>query len=57
MDIQISNVFETRRGIDCFNIENYNNSENFKYREFRVLKSGELYCLDVPIKNVYQELQ
>ncbi|KAL4130756.1 hypothetical protein QTP88_008148 [Uroleucon formosanum] len=36
MDIQISNVFETRRGKRCFNIENY------KYSEFRVLKSGDL---------------
>jgi hypothetical protein len=36
MDIQISNVFETRRGKRYFNIENY------KYNEFRVLKSGDL---------------
>ncbi|KAL4088687.1 hypothetical protein QTP88_023771 [Uroleucon formosanum] len=36
MDIQISNVFETRRGKRCFNTGNY------KYSEFRVLKSGDL---------------
>jgi len=36
MDIQISNVFETRRGKRCFNVENY------KFSEFRVLKSGDL---------------
>ncbi|KAL4098345.1 hypothetical protein QTP88_022975 [Uroleucon formosanum] len=36
MDIQISNIFETRRGKRCFNVENY------KFSEFRVLKSGDL---------------
>jgi len=36
MDIQISSAFETRQGKRCFNVENY------KFSEFRVLKSGDL---------------
>lgn len=36
MDIQISTVFETRRQKRCFNINNY------KFSEFRVLKSGDI---------------
>jgi len=35
MDIEICDVFETRRGKKCLNIENY------KFREFRTLKSGD----------------
>jgi len=34
MDVEISNIFESRRGKRCFNIDNY------KFSEFRVLKSG-----------------
>lgn len=36
MDVQISNVFETRRQKRCFNIGNY------KFSEFRILKSGDI---------------
>lgn len=35
MDIEICDVFETRRGKKCLNIESY------KFREFRTLKSGD----------------
>lgn len=35
MDVDISNVFETRRGKRCFNIGNY------KFSEFRISKSGD----------------
>lgn len=35
MDIEICDVFETRRGKKCLNIESY------KFREFQTLKSGD----------------
>jgi len=34
MDVGISNIFETRRGKRCFNIDNY------KFSEYRVLING-----------------
>jgi hypothetical protein len=43
MDIEICDVFETRRGKKCLNIESY------KFREFRTLKSGDKHfrCTNV----------
>jgi hypothetical protein len=34
MDVEISNIFETRRGKRCFNIDKY------KFSEYRVLMNG-----------------
>lgn len=35
MDVETSNNFETRRAKRCYNVDNY------KFKEFRILKSGD----------------
>jgi hypothetical protein len=36
MDVEISNIFETRSGKRCFNID----IDNYKFSEYRVLMNG-----------------